>query len=207
MTKKLKKAPIRKAKQERAQATIEAVLEAAAQILTVEGYEGATTNRIAEAAGVSIGSIYQYFPNKESIVAELIERTLGQVMSVFVERLAQVGNLALKEGVRQLIRAMIEAHRKHPSLQRVYDEQIPKIGKLGRLRELQNQAVEMVQLYFASRRNELRVKNLEIAAFIGVHSVEFLIKEALSERPELFESPAFEDELVALIHRYLAASG
>src|SRR6185295_11214806 len=124
--KKAKKPPIRQAKQERARATIESVLEAAAQILVDEGYEGATTNRIAEQAGVSIGSVYQYFPNKESIVAELIERTLVKVMGTFVEGLSAISDVNVRAGAPLVIRAMIETRREHPRLHQVYDEQTPK---------------------------------------------------------------------------------
>jgi len=66
--------PRKTPRQERSRLTVDAILMAAAHILKTEGPERATTNRIAEKAGVSIGSLYQYFPNKEAIVALLRER-------------------------------------------------------------------------------------------------------------------------------------
>ena len=67
---KPRKAPV----QARSRATYEAILEAAARILEAEGLAGVTTNRVAERAGVSIGSLYQYFPAREAILAELVKR-------------------------------------------------------------------------------------------------------------------------------------
>src|SRR5579859_1074817 len=72
--------PRKEALQERSRVTVETIMRAAARILVRHGYEGATTNRIAEAAGVSVGSLYQYFPNKEAIVAALLDRHLEHTM-------------------------------------------------------------------------------------------------------------------------------
>ena len=66
--------PRKEPRHERARATVDAILMAAAHILRTEGSEAATTNRIAELAGVSIGSLYQYFPNKQAVVGALRER-------------------------------------------------------------------------------------------------------------------------------------
>jgi AcrR family transcriptional regulator len=70
----------RSPRQTRSRATWEAILEAAAQILERHGAAALTTNRIAERAGVSIGSLYQYFPNKHAVLAELIRRELGSAL-------------------------------------------------------------------------------------------------------------------------------
>src|SRR5262249_7474993 len=72
----LRKLPV----QERSRVTVEALLEATARILVKEGFDAASTNRIAAVAGVSVGSLYQYFPSKESLVAALIDRHNQQIM-------------------------------------------------------------------------------------------------------------------------------
>ena len=73
--------------QDRAQVTVEAMLEAAVKLLKKGGSSAITTNRIAETAGVSIGSVYQYFPNKRAIFIALHERHIAQVDSVLCGRL------------------------------------------------------------------------------------------------------------------------
>src|SRR5260370_17574340 len=81
--------PRRKApSQERARATVDAILEATARVLVADGFDGASTNRIAQTAGVSVGTLYQYFPSKESLVAELIDRGADEMMGVMVSQLS-----------------------------------------------------------------------------------------------------------------------
>lgn len=200
-----KKSLIRKAKQERAQSTVDAILAAAAQILIGRGYAEVTTNRIADVAGVSIGSVYQYFKNKDAIVAELIERKLVREMEVFVRGLRQVADVDLAIGIPAVIRQLLGALRSDFKLRKVYEEQIPKVGKLGRLRTIEREAVVLVSEYLRSKRGELRVKDVEVAAYVSVQAVQRLIQNALHERPDLIESGILERELTELVLRYLAA--
>ena len=70
--------PRKSATQERSRATVDALLSATARVLVKEGYDRASTNKVAEAAGVSIGSLYQYFPSKEALVSAVIQRHIGE---------------------------------------------------------------------------------------------------------------------------------
>jgi AcrR family transcriptional regulator len=90
MTRRPKTAPRKLATQERAQRTVDAMLTATARILVKEGYDTASTNKIALAAGVSIGSLYQYFPGKEALVAAVIDRHVEEMMGVVRVALADV---------------------------------------------------------------------------------------------------------------------
>src|ERR1700704_3271428 len=71
--------PRKRPRQHRSKATVDAILEATARVLIKHGFDGLTTNAAAAAAGVSIGSLYQYFPNKEALVAALLEQHIGQM--------------------------------------------------------------------------------------------------------------------------------
>src|SRR5688572_32794194 len=113
----------RKPTQPRSRATVEAILQAAAYILVEEGWQALTTNRIAERAGVNIASLYQYFPNKEAIVAELQRRHVQQARAEFPRALP---DLAARRSLRELLATMIEAgvreHRVAPALHKVFTE-------------------------------------------------------------------------------------
>lgn len=85
-TTSLKKAP----KQERSRAMVEKLLGAARTVLLEEGAEGLTTNHIAKQAGISVGSLYQYFPNKQSIIAELFRQWLAGTGEGFEAEILQV---------------------------------------------------------------------------------------------------------------------
>lgn len=111
--------------QKRSRLTVRALLDATARVLVKEGFAKASTNRIAEVAGVSVGSLYQYFPSKEALVATLIDRHNQQVMQAVRGELAAVVNSPLAQAVRKLV-AAVKAHRIDPRLHRVLTEQIPR---------------------------------------------------------------------------------
>src|SRR5262245_61528607 len=105
--------------QERSRHTVDALLSATARVLVRDGYDRASTNRIAEAAGVSIGSLYQYFPSKEALVGALVERELEEQCRVVAEKLGEVVDAPLDVAVRKLVEATVLAHRVHPKLHKV----------------------------------------------------------------------------------------
>src|ERR1700741_1567619 len=120
--------PRKNAVQERSRATVDAVLAAPARVLVKDGYDRASTNRIAAAAGVSIGSLYQYFPSKEALVAELLDRHCAEILSVLEASAARHAFAPVPEAVRGVVEAMVRAHRLNPALHRVLFEQVPRIG-------------------------------------------------------------------------------
>src|SRR5262245_5732905 len=105
--------------QDRSRAMVEVILDAAARVLVKDGYGAFTTNRVAEKAGVSVGSLYQYFPNKESMLAELMRRHMRELERGFEAILADAAERPLAETVRALIEATVRAHLLDPELHRV----------------------------------------------------------------------------------------
>src|SRR5262245_37742302 len=89
------------ASQERSRATVDALLEATARILIREGYDRASTNRIAHVAGVSIGSLYQYFPSKEALVAALIDRHKQEIIQLLRDALIKVATRPVADAARE----------------------------------------------------------------------------------------------------------
>jgi AcrR family transcriptional regulator len=111
--------------QQRAQVTVDAMLDAAVKLLKREGALSITTNRIAETAGVSIGSVYQYFPNKQAIFIALHERHIGQVDRVIQRRMIESEDATLEELIASLIDGMIEAHTADPELSELLQSEVP----------------------------------------------------------------------------------
>src|SRR5579859_209108 len=74
--------------QERAKVTVDSILEATSRILVRDGVSAASTNRIAKEAGVCIGSLYQYFPSKEALIAALVDRHYGAIEEMFYARMS-----------------------------------------------------------------------------------------------------------------------
>lgn len=119
--------PRKSASQARSRVTVNALIEATARILVREGFDKASTNRIAEVAGVSVGSLYQYFPSKEALVAALIDRHNQEVMRAVQGELAEAVNLPMEQAVRKLVAVAVKAHSIDPKLHRVLAEQIPRV--------------------------------------------------------------------------------
>jgi AcrR family transcriptional regulator len=198
--------PRKKASQERSRATVDALIEATARVLVREGFERASTNRIAAEAGASIGSLYQYFPTKEALVAAVIERHKNDMMEVLRRALVRVAGMPLEQGVRELVALMIDAHRVDPELHRVLVEQIPRIGRLVEVEGFDREVRELVRAYLEAHRAELRTLDLDLAAFVCVSSVETLAHEAVLHNPALLANrkvKAFTDEVTLLVIRYL----
>lgn len=193
--------------QERSKMTVDALVESTARILANEGYDAANTNRIAEVAGVSIGSLYQYFPSKEALVASVIDRQNEEVMLFFRQTMGKVIDQPLQVAAHELVATMVEAHRRNPKLHRVLVEQTPRVGRLANIEAVDRQACELVGTYLAAHRDEIDVPDLDIAAFICVTVVEALTHVTIARRPDdIFaggRSQILIDEIARLVLRYL----
>ena len=195
--------PRKNASQERSRATVDALLAATARVLVRDGYDRASTNKIAEAAGVSIGSLYQYFPSKEALVAAVVRRHIDEMMSVVRSTLVRVATMPVPEAARELVKVMIDAHRIDPRLHRVLGEQIPRMGSVEAIERIDDEATALVRAYLEGRRDELAVSDIDVAAFLVVTAVEAMTHAAVLRRPDLLERPALVDEIAALVTRYL----
>jgi len=201
--------PRKRASQARSRATVDALIEATARILVRDGFDQASTNRIAQAAGVSVGSLYQYYPSKEALVAAVAERHNAQLMAVVRDALADVEGQPLGPGVRRLVGAAVAAHRLDPKLHRVLAEQTPRTGLLANVEAFNTETYELFTAYLTRHRDELRAVDLELAAFVCVTSIEALTHTAVLHRADILSDAAVEtlvDEATRLVVGYLQAS-
>lgn len=201
--------PRKAASQTRSRITVDLIIEATARILMRDGFDRASTNRIAREAGVSVGSLYQYFPTKEAIVAAVIDRHMEELMAVLRDAFVTVADRPVQEGARALVTVMIDAHRVDPGLHRVLVEQTPRMDRLTHLEGYDGEAVVLVKSYLDAHRDELGVTDLDLAAFICVRSVEALTHGAVLHTPEMLigdRGDRFVDEVSRLVLGYLKGS-
>ncbi|TPK81002.1 TetR/AcrR family transcriptional regulator [Mesorhizobium sp. B2-4-13] len=206
MAPKLLTNPRKDASQERSRATVDALVEATARILIREGFDKASTNRIAEEAGVSVGSLYQYYPGKEALVAAVIDRHNREIMQVVRGAFAEVASLPVDRAVRRLVAVAIEAHRIDPKLHRVLAEQIPRTGRLKNVEAFNREAHALFKTYLEDHSNELRVADLGLAAFVCVTSIEALAHTAVLHSSKRLSNEAIGtliDETTRLVVGYL----
>jgi AcrR family transcriptional regulator len=181
--------PRKNASQQRSRATVDALVEATARILVREGFDKASTNRVADVAGVSVGSLHQYFPNKEALVAAVIDRHRQEIMQTVRGELADAMNQPVEQAVRTLVAVAVKAHRVNPRLHRVLAEQIPRVGKLENVETFDPENFALFRNYLENHRDELGVDDLELASFVCVTSI-----EALTHNAVLHQAKALSDD-------------
>ena len=113
-------------------------------------------------AGVSVGSLYQYFPSKEALVAAVIERHQQDIMRLVRGELAQAASQPIEQGVRTLVAMAVKAHRLDPKLHRVLAEQIPRVGRLEKVETFNQENYALFRAYLESHREEIRAPDLRL---------------------------------------------
>lgn len=194
----------RKPVQRRAHQTVEAILDAVIRILKREGFGAVTTNRIAEVAGVSIGSLYQYFPDKRAIFAALHRRHIEQVDRTIQATLVENAASSLDDLIRALVNAMIDAHASDPELHELLMTEVPH-----RANGTEDFALRLhgtFRLAIASRAQELKDgRDLDSVVFVVTHMVESLCHGAAMRRPPGLGLADAKGEIVHAVLAYLRA--
>jgi AcrR family transcriptional regulator len=203
--------PRRRPRQARAQATVDAIVKATARVLVDEGYDRASTNRVALAAGVSIGSLYQYFPSKEALVAALVEDHIAKMQSALTQSLSASATAAasgttvtLDARAKQLVRGVITAYRVDPQLDHVLCQEVPKVGELQRVYGFEQYLAERCRAHLFSDAG-VRPLDIERAVFLLVNAVPGVVRASVKEDPRGEADDRLADELTDMIVRYLKA--
>lgn len=201
--------PRKSPSQSRSQQMVDDLLDATAKVLIEEGWEKASTNRIARIAGVSVGSIYQYFPNKEALVLALARRHANQMTALLARTVAELSvpgaPAALEHAVPLFVRAMFASHRVEPELHVALVHQLLHVG-LDSIDEIQQTALALVRSYLEQHKSRLLSNDLDAAAWMCVTTVEAVVHAAVLDRSGRLADPAIESELCDLILRYLVGT-
>ena len=162
MQRQVRTTPRKRPRQQRSKDTVDTILDATTRVLVKHGFDGLTTNAVAAAAGVSIGSVYQYFPNKEALVAALIDRHVEKMNAAILSELVRVATLPIAEAARCVIELTIRAHAIEPQLHRVLSEQVPR--SLSKLQVGDGICSRAVARLLVARRDEVAIRDPDLAA-------------------------------------------
>lgn len=172
----------RQPKQRRAHQTVDAVLDAVVRVLKREGFDAVTTNRIAEVAGVSIGSVYQYFPDKHAIFAALHQRHVEEIDRIVKTTLVEHATSPLDELIGAMLESMIEAHTADPELYELLLQEVPH--RANGTRDFAVRLHGAFLLAISSRAKELKKgRDTRKLAFVVAHMIESLSHGVLFRRP------------------------
>ena len=194
----------REPKQRRARQTLDAVLDAAVRVLKREGYSALTTNRIAEVAGVSIGSLYQYFPEKSAIFEALHERHINEIDRMVERTLVEHAASSLDVLIRAMVEAMVDAHATDPELYDLLMTEVPH--RAGGTREFAVRLHGAFLLAISSRVPRLKKRgDLDKVVFVVTHMAEALSHGAILRRPPSLSLADAKAEAVRAVLAYLHA--
>ncbi|WP_030170014.1 TetR/AcrR family transcriptional regulator [Spirillospora albida] len=195
--------PRRIPRQERSRQTVERILDAATRVLGERGYDGASTNRIASAAGISNGSLYQYFPNKDAIVVAVLDRFADHLAERLGAQIETTMAGSWEVAGRALLDVQLRLFEEHADLLRVIVEQIPRLGPFDKLAALQRRLTDLVRVYLLLNRQEFR-EDLDIDATLWIitETVGLLSIKYVLDRPPI-PRERMVDELAELVIGYI----
>jgi AcrR family transcriptional regulator len=204
--------------QARAVETRDRILDAAARVFSARGYSAGTTNRIAAEAGMSVGSLYQYFPNKDAILVELVRRHVTEGTEAFHRRTAErtaggAGGLPpdLTGRIELFVDVMIANHSGDPALHQVLFEEAPRPAELLDQLHALEQALIDATAGLLEDDPEVTVADHRMAARMVVTTIESLVHRLVATRDRRgrqqghhgSDIAAFRNELVTMLVRYL----
>ncbi|MFM0644283.1 TetR/AcrR family transcriptional regulator [Paraburkholderia bryophila] len=194
---KPRKAPV----QRRSAQTVEAVLEAAARILETQGLVACTTNAVAERAGVSIGSLYQYFPNRDALTVALIERETAQLI-VDIEAAASVESS--RGCVQAMVRAAVAHQMRRPALARVIDFEERRLPLGERNQRLTDLVHAVLMSALTEKRGAPELSDASLVAHDLLAIVHGMV-DAAGQRDER-DAVALEVRVMRAVDGYVAQS-
>jgi AcrR family transcriptional regulator len=198
--------PRKTPQQARAVDTQARILDAARRVFATHGYAAGTTNRIAEEAGLSVGSLYQYFPNKDAILVELVRAHITDgTARILAAATGEDGPWArgdITGAVRSVVTALVEVHAEDRRLHQVLFEESPRPPSLiAELRALEDAIVAVVAQWLTTMCPA--IEDTELKARIVVTTIESLVHRMVAnERP--LDTERFIDETTQLVGGYLA---
>lgn len=189
--------PRKRPRQARSRVLFDALLEATERVLAGEGVAAVTTARVAEVAGVSIGSLYQYFPSREALIAGVIdqklERDIREILP-FVESLREAN---LDDAIRGLVELTVRFYRDETPLYREMVAALATVDREAHVRRVLEGLDGVIVSVLAPHRDRLRC-DLEQCAWVLRTAMIACVREAAAHRPEAFEGGRLSAQLEAM---------
>jgi len=200
----------RRPRQERSRAMVEAIERAAAEMFAEHGYARTSTNKIAERAGVSVGSLYQYFPNKDSVLSRLWRRHHEQVHAVVEVGMTRLADpsVPLEAGIRWLLVELLALHRRDPALTRALSATViresPAVER--KHQELNARADATALAALLAARPDVRAGDHLAMAVVLAQTTAQLTRWLVHDAPAGIDPEALLEETVQLMTRFVTKS-
>ncbi|MGD1057785.1 MAG: TetR/AcrR family transcriptional regulator [Solirubrobacteraceae bacterium] len=164
---------------------VERIVSAGARVLEDSGYRDASTNRIAREAGISPGSLYQYYPDKDAIVSEIILRLIDDFASAITPALRAAATEQPPDAIRLILGAVLDALQQQTALLRALADRVPAIEQQEALRPVRGRLADLAFHSLASRRDALRHADLERTTWMIVELTQHLLVRYVLDAPPI----------------------
>jgi AcrR family transcriptional regulator len=189
----------RRPRQSRAKETVDAIVEATAQVFGARGYEQTTTARIAARAGVSVGSLYQYFPDKQALITAFVARRLAEDVELLERVSARAAGLPPLEALRVAIDEIVALFRRDRLMYQGVSDLLPLLEQTPEIRAGLTQAHAAAVMMLSAQPSLLRGRDPALVALLALHTVRGSLFRILEFSPEKLDDPDLPDLLLGLV--------
>jgi AcrR family transcriptional regulator len=188
--------------QSRSRVTVSTILDAAVRVMDQEGADAATTTRIAEVAGVSVGTLYQYFGNRDSILDALQDREFERATEFMMRVLSEPAGTP-EQIARRVMEGLLALYAACPALHRLLVVEGLRVTPTARVQAFDLRMVNAIRAFLSSSGLPVRRQNHDLAAFVVYNSVRATMLARLLEAPAGLGDAALVAELTDLVLSYL----
>lgn len=199
--------PRREPQQARAQQTVDVVFEGMIDAIARHERGDPTVQFIADRAGVSVGSIYQYFPTKASLVNGLLRFHLRARMDELEAALESAAGLPAEQAAERLVAGLLAEKHARSKLEAGLTRYFMRAGDVATLTEMDERMLGLVRRFIASLGDQVRAVDLDTAAFLVSNALRSAVLLSVLQKPERLASEGFKRELVYLVVSYLRPAG
>jgi AcrR family transcriptional regulator len=203
MSKRFRLTPRKAPTQDRSKATVDAIMQATEKVLLEDGWDAANTNRVAEVAGVSIGSLYQYFPSKESLLASLWATLRDDMVGSIAEVMLELGDASLEDATEEIVGTMWAAYAERMPLMKIVVREGPMVDARRKLDRANQDLVGVLRGFVEKYGQRIDPVSSAATAYALAHSIDGVLLNGVLDRPDELPTTAFLDELQRLALGYL----
>lgn len=188
----------------RSRLMVDAILDATTRILVKEGYVRLTTNRVAELAGISIGSLYQYFPNRDALVTGVAHRYSDTMKVELSNILDETQSFGLRAAITAMVRGIATRNAANPQLNHILNHELPRLGNMEWRDDIAARSLSIANNLLATHRHELRTGvDVKTAAFVIAKAVESVMTSHGQAKAAKLNKDAIEASLIEMLLMFL----
>lgn len=189
--------------QQRSRQMVDTLIEATARTIARHGLDATTTPLIAETAGVSVGSLYQYFDGKEALIAALLDKLARDVTQMLNQRVVLTEQVTLQDMVRTSIRLTLALMHNDEGLYLEIARNWHRLPVHRVADTLEQHVMEMGRIYFLKHLHDYPIPDLQVRLFVAYNSVLFTLVRFISQERALLTEDEVVEGLTAMVTAYL----